>query len=384
MAEGEPAMEQSALNNVVEEARAALKKGENEKALQLAREGLKCELTKGHRAELNRVAAEVLYRKGELKRARAYAEEARVHARATGDYRIICGATNTLGLVFFRMNDYAAADRAWSEALTIAGMNGDNILQSLALFNMAMLDQRRGNHVRAFDILEKTRIRLERLKPLPLLVRCYGRMTFSLMEEGKMKDAFIYGKKTEDLAQHFGRKDLLAIAHFRKGSIYLKQGKFSKALVLLQEACNLFREVGDTKNCALVMCDLALIHINLKKTRKANSLLDEAAVLAKKVESDDVLCKINVLLADKTVFSGPWKKTKAFYEEALTKAEAINNEDWFRYLHESLRKTVKKKGFKLAGLKGLLERVQKSHARLGLRKEAEETRRWAKRISLAD
>lgn len=377
-------MEQSALNNVVEEARAALKKGENEKALQLAREGLKCELTKGHRSELNRIAAEVLYRKGELKRAQAYAEEARVHARAAGDYRIICGATNALGLVFFRMNDYAAADRAWSEVLTIAGMKDNKGLQSLALFNMAMLDQRRGNHVRALDILEKTRFRLEQLKPSVLLVRCYGRMAFSLMEKGKMKDAFIYSKKTEDLAQHFDRKDLLAIAHFRKGSIYLKQDKFSKALSPLQEACNLFREVGDTRNCALVMCDLALIHINLKKTRKANSLLNEAVVLAKKVESDGVLCKINVLLADKTVFSGSWKKAKAFYEEALAKAEAINNEDWFRHLHESLRKTVKKKGFKLAGLKDLLERVQKSHVRLGLKREAEETRRWAKRISLAD
>jgi len=377
-------MEQSALNNVVEEARAALKKGENEKALQLAQEGLKCELAKGHRAELNRVAAEVLCRKGELKRARAYAEEARVHARAAGDYRIICGVAVALGHVFFRMNDYAAADRAWSEALTIAGMKDNKGLQSFALFNMAMLDQRRGNHVRALDILEKTRIRLEQLKPSPLLLRCYSRMTFSLTEEGKMKDAFIYSKKTEDLAQRFGRKDLLAVTHFRKGSIYLKQNKFSKALSPLQEACNLFREVGDTRNRALVMCDLALVHINLKKTRKANSLLDEAAVLAKKVESDGVLCKINVLLADKTVFSGPWKKTKAFYEEALAKAEAINNEDWFRYLHESLRKTVKKKGFKLAGLKGLLERVQESHVRLGLKREAEETRRWAKRISLAD
>ncbi len=377
-------MEQSTLNNVVEEARDALKNGETEKALQLAREGLKYELTQGHQAELNRVAAEALCRKGELKRARAYAEEARIHARAAGDYRIICGAAIALGHVFFRMNDYAAADRAWSEALTIARMNDDTRLQCPPLLNMAQLDQRRGNHVRALDVLRKVCIRLEKIKEQRMLGVCYSRMAFSYMEDGKTQDALASVKQLEKLAEQKNDKNLKASAHFRRGSIYLKRNKFSKALPALQKAEELFGELEDTKNRALVTCDLALVHINLKKTRKANSLLNEAVVLAKKVESDGILCKINVLLADKTVFSGPWKKARGFYEEALTKAEAINNEDWFRYLHESLRKTVKKKGFKLAGLKGLLERVQKSHVRLGLKREAEETRRWAKRISLAD
>lgn len=361
-----------------------MKKGETEKALQLAEQGLKYELTEAQGAELNRVAAEVLCRKGELKRAQTYAKKARTHALASGDYRILYSSAVALGNIFARKNNYAAADMAYNEALTLAGIHKDTRLEGPVLLNMAQLDQHRGNHIRALDILNKVRGRLEKTKEQRLLAVCYSRMAFSYMEENRLKEALSSVKELEELAEQKGDKSLMASAHFRRGSVYLKQDEFPKALPEFQESSEIYKELGDIKNLAIVICDLARVYINLGKVRKANSLLKEATASAQKIDSENVLCKIKIILADKAVLRGSWGQARGFYEEALTKAEAIDNEDRLHYLHKSLGKTVEKMGFNLPGLESLLKRALESYVRLGLKREAEETQRWLAQISLTE
>jgi tetratricopeptide (TPR) repeat protein len=282
------------------------------------------------------------------------------------------------------MNNYATADMAYNEALTLAGIHKDTRLEALVLLNMAQLDQHRGNHIRALDILNKVRGRLEKANKQRLLAVCYSRMAFSYMVENRLEEALSSVKELEELAEQKDDKILMASAHFRRGSIYLKREKFSKALPEFQRTEVLFRGLGDVKNLALVICDLARVYINLGKVRNANSLLKEATALAQKTDSENVLCKIKIILADKAVLKKSWGQARGFYEEALTKAEAIDNEDRFHYLHESLGKTVKKMGFNLPGLESLLKRALESYVRLGLKREAEETQRWLAQISLTE
>lgn len=366
--------------SLLEKASEALRRGERSSALAFALEGVKYECSPSEAVEFNRIAAEALLAQGQLKRARTYAEIARKNAHPTGDHRLAYASAVTLGKVFARMNQYAAADQVWSEALTIAGVDKDPQLQGLVLLNMAILDQRRGNHHRALNTLQTVSQNFEKANAFRPLAVCYGRMVFSFIEEGKTKDATSSSEKLEGLAQRLEDKNLLAIAFFRKGSIYLKQERFSEALSPFQESTELFRELGDLKNLALVLCDLARVYINLEDMDKADPPIKEAAELAEEIESEDVSCKVKITLAEQAAFSGSWDKAKDLYHEALRKAEEINNEDRFRVLHESLTESISKLGLDIAGLEDLLVQAKEGYVRLGLTREAEETERWLAQI----
>jgi len=366
--------------SLLEKASEALRRGERSSALAFALEGVKHECSPFEAVELNRIAAEALLAEGRLRRARTYAEIARQTAHPTGDYRLGYASAVTLGKVFARMNQYAAADQMWSESLTLAGANKDLRLQGLVLLNMAILDQRRGNHRRALNTLRTVSRNFKKANALRPLAVCYGRMVFSFIEEGRTKDATSSSEKLEELAQRLEDKNLLAIAFFRRGSIYLKQDRFAQALSPIQESANLFRELGDLKNLALVLCDLARVYMNLEDMEKADSLLKEATGLAEEIESHNVLNAVQIALADIAVLNDSWEEAKGLYHEALTEAEAINNEDRFRVLHESFGKSIRKLGLDLAGLEDLLVQAKEGYVRLGLTREAEETERWLAQI----
>jgi len=282
------------------------------------------------------------------------------------------------------MNNYEAADMAWSEALTMAGMYGDTRLEGLVLLNMAMLDQRRCNHIRALDILKKVRPRFEKVNERPMLAVCCSRMAFSFMREGSIQEALESVERLDELAEQKGDRGLKAGAHFRRGSIHLKQDEFSKALPELQKASKLYREVGDLTNLAMVLCDLATVYRHLGESGKVELLLKEAAELAEDIPSPTLTHAITLTRAETAAWKGEKETAAQGYRKAFDLAAEVNSADCFQSLHESLRSTISEVGLDFPGLRHLLKRAHESYLRLGLKREAEETQRWLSEIPLSD
>lgn len=369
---------------LLEKARSALKGGKSEQALEYTKECLRHESSQEQAAELNRIAAEALLRQGKPLKARTYAESALSHGRASGNYRSAYDCAVTLGKVFARMNQYAAADHMWSEALTLAGLNKDRRLQALALLDLAMLDQRRGNHKRALNSLEGVRKSLQRTKTLRPLAVCYSRIAYSLLEEGKSEQAYHNLTELEMLAAQMKDDSLKASAHYRRASIYLKENRFKLALPEMKKVAETYKKIGDLKNLVLVLCDLARVYMNVGNSTKCDSVLEQVGVLIGELESTDVSAKLDITLAEKYSLDGSWAEAKKHYLGGLTKVEQTLNEDRLATLHESLQKTLKKLGFKLAGLEDLLLRARKCYLKAGLSREAEETERWLAEIPLTN
>lgn len=368
----------------LEQARVALKKGEVDAALKLAIQGLECYPEEKEGAELNRIAAEACRSKGQLGRALSYAEIGLEHAHRSGDHRLSYNSAVTLGSILFHMNNYEAADMAWSEALTLAGVYGDPRLEGLVLLNMAMLDQRRCNHIRALDTLKKVRARFEKVNENRLLAVCCSRMAFSFMQEGSIQEAFASVERLDELAEQKGDRVLKASAHFRRGSIHLKQDEFPKALPELQKASELYREVGDVTNLSIVLCDLATVYRHLGEFDKVELLLKEATGLAEEVYSPALTHVITLTRADTAAWKGDKETAAQGYRKAFDLAAEINSADRFQSLYESLRLAIREPGLDFPGLRHLLTRAHESYLRLGLKREAEETKRWLSEIPLSD
>jgi tetratricopeptide (TPR) repeat protein len=362
-------------------ARDALKRGNKRDALLAALTGLRFELNPLQGSELNRIAAEVLLKTEGLFRAKEHAKKARAFAIASGDYLNIYHSAMTLGQVFARMNNYAAAYTAWTEALTFAGMNGDTIQEGQALLNMAILDQRRGKHTRALDILGKVHARFSETDKSRLLARCYSRMIFSYLEENQIQKALDASHHLERLARDLNDINLEAIALFRRGTVYMKLEKHQKAIALLDESKELFLDLEDMKNVAVVLYHIARVMIDLKEKSQAEKLLRDAAEIAGQVGSEDVICSVKISYIYLDLLKDDWQQARQRFEEIFAILDKISNEDRLREIHCSLTTIIKNHGVKLPGLANIITRARSNYLLLGLRREAQEAARWLSRIS---
>ena len=360
------------------EARECIRKDKSEDALRCAVQGLKHTPTAVESAELNRIAGEALLNRGQLNEAFDYVTIARRYALTCGDSEVLCKSVLALGNVYARMNRYALADKAWSEALTLANINGDVRLQGRILVNRAVLSRRYGDHGQAIVILEDARKRLEKVGDLRGLAGCYECIASSYMEKDEPKLAMQSFEKLEELARQLDDKRLDAITQFRRGALHLKQDEFTEALEPLEEAYRLFKRLGDRKNRAIVLCNLIRIHIGLEQLDKVGPFLREAIGLAKGVDSASLMSNIQMVRGEVAVYEGAVDRAIRYFTEALSYAEKAGDVERFRSLHGRLGEMVEKLGFELPGLDRLLKRARRAYPSVGLENELAELDEWLK------
>lgn len=366
------------------EARECIRKDKSEDALRCAVQGLKHTPTAVESAELNRIAGEALLNRGQLNEAFDYVTIARRYALTCGDSEVLCKSILALGNVYARMNRYALADKAWSEALTLANINGDVRLQGRILVNRAVLSQRYGDHGQAIVILEDAKKRLEKVGDLRGLAGCYGCIASSYMEKDEPKLAMQSFEKLEELARQLDDKRLDATTHFRRGALHLKQDEFTEALELLKGAYGLFKGLGDRKNLAIILCNLARVHIGLEQLDKVGPFLREAIGLAKGVDSASLMSNIQMVRGEMAVYEGAVDRAIRYFTEALSYAEKAGDVERFRSLHGRLGEMVEKLGFELPGLRELLRQAHSNYSGAGLTKELAELDEWLKQIPDSD
>jgi tetratricopeptide (TPR) repeat protein len=366
------------------EARECIRRAKSEEALRCALQGLKHTPTPVESADLNRIAGEALLNRGQLNEAFDYVTIARRYALTCGDSEVLCKSVLALGNVYARMNRYALADKAWSEALTLANINGDVRLQGRILVNKAIISQRYGDHDQAIVILEDARRRLEKVGDLHGLAGCYDCIVSSYTEKDEPKLAMRSFEKLEELARQLDDKRLDAITQFRRGALHLKQDEFTEALEPLEEAYRLFKGLGDRKNRAIVLCNLIRVHIGLKQIGKVGPLLKQAIGLAKGVDSASLMSNIQMVRGEMAVYEGAGNRAIRYFTEALSYAEKADDVERFRSLHGRLGEMVKELGFKVPGLEQFLKRARRAYSSVGLKNELAELDEWLKQVPSSD
>lgn len=361
-------------------AREAIGRGEKEEALRCAIEGLKHDSKGKESAELNRIAAEVLFESGSANTAKAHAEKAYYLSQGGGDALENYRSAMLLGQVFARMDLYEEARRVWNRALELGKQRDDLRMQGSALLNIAMLEQRRGNHEGALIILDEVEESLSKIDSLKLFAICCSRKTLSYLEMDKVDLAVESCKRLESIARETGAVGLIASACFRRGTIHLEKDEYEKAIEPFQEAAAIYKDTGDNKNLAFSLCNLASAYIGLEQPDEVELLLKQVLSLANGVESTLVMSEAQLVLAELAVFRRSVSRIVDCYGEALRLARELNNEDRFRAFHESLGESLTKMNFNIPGIRETLERARADYKKLGLPKELAELEEWLNRL----
>jgi tetratricopeptide (TPR) repeat protein len=355
-------------------------KGESQEALNCALEGLKHNPTPLESAELNHIVGSVLLERGQLSEAFDHITTARRHALTSGDSRVLCKTALDLGRVYVRMSRYALADKAWSEALTLANINGDVRLQGRILVNEAIIRQRYGDHTQALELLEDAKRRLEKVGDLKALATCYECIAGSYMKMDEPELALKNLEMVEDLARQLDDKILNALTQYRRGALHYDQDNFRDALRLFEDTYELLKEVGHrNKNMAVVLCSIIKVHLRLNRIDEALTYIKEASTLAKELDLGTVTSMIEEVRGEIAVYEGAGDRAIHHFTEAVSYAEEAEDVERFRVLHESLGIMAKELGFEVTGLNGLFKRVRVNYLRFGLKKESAELEEWLKK-----
>jgi tetratricopeptide (TPR) repeat protein len=321
-----------------------------------------------------------LFESGSANTARAHAEKAYYLSQGEGSPLEKYKSAMLLGQVFARMDLYEDARLIWSRALELGRQEDDLRMQGSALLNIAMLEQRKGNHEGALEILNEVEESLSKIDSLKLFAICCSRKTLSYLEMDKIDLAVESCKRLESIARESGAVGLIASACFRRGTIHLDQDEFQKAIEPFQEAAAIYKEMDDRKNLAFSLCNLASAYIGLEQPDEVELLLKQVLSLANGVESTLVMSEAQLVLAELAVFRRNIPQMVSCYGEALRLAEELNNEDRFRAFHESLEESLTKLHFNIPGIGKILERARVYYKKNGLVKELRELEEWAGRL----
>jgi tetratricopeptide (TPR) repeat protein len=204
------------------------------------------------------------------------------------------------------------------------------------------------------------------------------------MEKDEPKLAMQSFEKLEELARQLDDKRLDAITHFRRGALHLKQDEFTEALEPLKGAYGLFKGLGDRKNLAIILCNLARVHIGLEQLDKVGPFLREAIGLAKGVDSASLMSNIQMVRGEMAVYEGAGDRAIRYFTEALSYAEKADDVERFLSLHGRLGEMVKELGFKVTGLEQLLKQARRGYHSVGLKNELVKLDEWLKQVPSSD
>lgn len=362
---------------VLSKLREILREGNSDKAIESTRQALNRERDPNKRAALAAFAAKILFEKAEYTRALEYAEEAHDQARLANDYLSVCKAAIAIGRIHFRTNRYSEAEQAWHEALSLVAIYADSKLHGRVLLNLAILDQRHGNHLRALDILEKARMMLYVAEDMEGLVTCYSRMVLSYMELNRPEDAILSNVILKDIAEKTGNQKLMAQACFREGAVHLQFGEYKKALERFEISKDLFEALGDIENTVHALCNMIIASLLIGRGKYATKLLAEVTPLAEALNTRKVKGVLKLVSAELAVFQGNPRKAIRFYDDSLEIFAEGEEEDSFKFFHSCLKRVVDKN---LPGFTKLLDRVRVRYEVVGLQKELEELDSFHRRV----
>ncbi|MFN5622094.1 MAG: tetratricopeptide repeat protein [Flavobacteriales bacterium] len=226
-------------------------------------------------AKMNAKIAVAAMELGRLDRALTAGLEALAFFEAGNQIPYVLKIKNNLALVYSKLREYDYAEKYYKELVTLA------------------------------TALELNDVMLNSSANLGDLYRRQDRFEESLAQY----------KIAQDIAIKAGMNDRLPLLQQSTGIVLRKQGKTNEALAMFSEALAAFRERGDETSVAYVLINMANAHIDQGEYETAQTLLDEALVIARRMASYNELKYAYKTLARCAYARNDGTRGDAYFEE---------------------------------------------------------------------
>jgi len=195
-------------------------------------------------------------------------------------------ALKNLGAVYFNLNQLAQARDYSAQALQMSQQLHDHFQTARIYINLGPIKYVDGDWQGALNDLEKGLAIAQRLGALDTIISLHTNLGSMYVERGDHKQAFKHLNSVLQLARDQERHQVIT-AEIRLAQLYNYEENWDTAVHHLQAAENLARQINDQASLTTILGYKASAHLGLGQLEDANSLIQDALKLDKRLGYHD-------------------------------------------------------------------------------------------------
>ncbi len=208
--------------------------------------------------------AEIMFRRGDVKEALPYFEEAYEYTKNKPNLKKEqARAVNDIGLVFLFFGDYKDSFLKFQESLEIRKSIDDKEGLSTTHINMGYLYDTSGFYQEAlqeFNLGLKISEQIQNKRIATTALNYIGHLYLS---QGKTKKANKNFSESLKNSKAIGHKSGISICYNSIGELHLVKGDEKRSLYYAKKSLEISKEIGDKKGIAMSLSNIGLIHADL-------------------------------------------------------------------------------------------------------------------------
>jgi class 3 adenylate cyclase/tetratricopeptide (TPR) repeat protein len=227
----------------------------------------------------------VNYRQGQSQKARSWAVRALEILEGTEYYQDIASAYNRLVAVYYQTGQWKEATEFAEKSLKLREQIGYTYGVASSLSNLAALLIIQGAWDRALESVQRSLKYSEEMGDAEGVAVAYNNLGLIYRDRGDFAQAEQSLNRSLEVAGRIRNPLLMAFAYTNLGHLALVRGRHRNALGFLQRSRSLAAEVGSQEQVAEIDWLTAEARLGLGEIEEAIRLAEEAAVLARRVQS---------------------------------------------------------------------------------------------------
>ncbi|MGB7824491.1 MAG: protein kinase [Candidatus Sulfotelmatobacter sp.] len=268
---------------------------------------------------------------GENEKAKSTCEEARQIYEAAGDRSGLEQTLHEMAEVPINQGDFAAAERLYSQALTLARSIGNQKGQAGALLDLGVISVKRGDFVTARRFYDEAFRIYQKAGDKYGMASVMGDTGILLRAQGKLQDARNHFQKTFELSNEVGHRVSAAQALGAIGDVLLEEGDLAGAHQMYQQELTTMRETGGKVLYASTLVKIGQALRQQAEADKAHEAYVEALSLQEELGNKSDAAETRLALAELDCDSGKGTEAEQLSRAAVEafRADAYADEEIF-------------------------------------------------------
>ena len=268
------------------------------------------------RAQLAMRLAYLSQRYGEVEKAEAYLLEALASAERTKLPADAIKATNNLGNLYARQQDYAAARQYYQQSLDLSVAQYDQYGESRAYLNLGNLYLIEGNWTSAIEQYVASAALKEELGDLAGLAKLHNNIGTIYQEQERLEEGLRYYRKSADYYTSVGDSSKLAEVRVNMGSVLVTQDFPSDGIYLLRLALKQLDEQSQADIVLAARLNLAIGYQAIGEYERSLIYLPDVEAAALAQQDEEALVFAWNLLGAGHFYLDDYAKAVSYYEQS--------------------------------------------------------------------
>jgi len=230
---------------------------------------------------------------------------------------------NNIGDIYMDLNDYENAYKSFQKSLKLSREAGDELLETMAMFNVGRVYKVQGNYPMALEYINNSKMLSQRIDDIEGIAYSDHELGLISHLKGDLEKATEYLSMAIDLSDSLREYQLSAQSMVKIADVYKDQKNYLKSLESYHKAWNESERINDNKGIAEAYLGLGSLQLEMNSTESASESLHKGLGYAQNISNKGLESKF-------------YEQLSNFYEKRQNQKEALMYYKKFKILSDSV------------------------------------------------